>query len=181
MRVEPGDLILVRSEGRFFALARRLAANPYDHIAVVTRDRQTINIDKPGARRLPEERLLRPSLQPLVLRPRFGDAGERDRFVAEIERLVDAPYDVRRTLWLIERIFERRWLGSERALPALGGGRARWICTDAVLLGLERHVTGFAALRELPLDWVRLGSGTTNDFLEIRRLRPDLLDSPPPT
>lgn len=175
MKTEPGDLILVKSEGRLFDLGRRLTGNAYDHVAVVSSDGRTINIDKPGARLLPLERLLRPSLCPLVLRPRFGGEDERARFVAEIERLVSAPYDVRRTLWLVERIFERRIVGQARPLPLLGWDRDRWICTDAVLLGLERRARAFASLREMPLDWVALGSGTTNDLLEIHRRRPDLL------
>ena len=172
---EPGDLILVKSEGPLFALARRLGGNPYDHVAIVSGDRRTINIDKPRVRVLPLDRLLRSPLHPRILRPRFADAEERSRFVGEIERLVRAPYDVRRTLWLVERIFEQRLLGRARPLAPLGSDRRAWICTDAVLLALERHVSGFSALRELPLDWVALGSGTTNDLLEISRRRPDLL------
>ncbi|HEU0033933.1 MAG TPA: hypothetical protein VFQ53_25065 [Kofleriaceae bacterium] len=152
-----------------------MTGNAYDHVAVVASDGRTINIDKPNTRMLPVERLLRESLHPRVLRPVFGDPDERARFVAEIERLVDAPYDVRRTLWLIERLLERKLLRRARALPALGRDRRAWICTDAVLLALERHVPAFAKLRELPLDWVAIGSATTNDLLAIERLRPDLM------
>lgn len=179
MNAEPGDLILVKSGGLLFALGRRLTGNPYDHVAVVSSDGRTINIDKPSARLLPLERLLRPALRPLVLRPRFASGEERARFVAEIERLVSAPYDVRRTLSLLERLLERRLVGGARPLADLGWERRRWICTDAVLLSLERHVSGFASLRALPLDWVALGSGTTNDLIEISRLRPDLLVEAP--
>ena len=68
-----------------------------------------------------------------------------------------------------------RFVGVTRRLPPLGWERERWICTDAVLLGLERNVRGFAGLRELPLDWCELHSGTTNDLLTLSRLRPDLL------
>ena len=175
VHVEPGDLVLVQSPGRFFGVVRRLGGNPYDHVAVVVDDGLSVNIDKPAARTLPVERLLRESLHPLVLRPRFASEDERTRFVAAIEQLLRAPYDVRRTLWLVERLLEQRLLGRARPLPPLGWDRERWICTDAVLLGLERHVSGFAALREMPLDWVAIGSGTTNDLLTIHRARPDLL------
>ncbi len=175
MNVQPGDLILVQSPGRFLGLLRRIAGNPFDHVAVVAGDGTTINIDKPGARVLPAERLLRPSLRPLVLRPRFASDDERAAFVREIERLVDAPYDVRRTLALVARVLQRRFLRRTRPLPPLGWDRARWICTDAVLLGLERHASGFSAVRQLPLDWIALASATTNDLIEISRRRPDLL------
>ena len=174
MTLEPGDLILVKSEGRFFAFGRRVAKNPYDHVAVVASDGCTINIDKPRTRLLPQERLLRPSLEPLVLRPAFAAPTERAAFVTELERLVRAPYDVRRTLQLLGRLLLRR-VGISVPLRKLDWDRERWICTDAVLLSLERHVRAFAHLRELPLDWCALQSGTTNDLLEIHRLRPDLL------
>ena len=173
--VNPGDLILVASPGRVFGLARRLGGTDYDHVAVVARDGRTINIDKPSARLLPAERLLRPTLRPLVLRPVFASDDERRRFVADIERLVDAPYDVRRTLGLVARILARRAFGVAPRLPHAGWERPRWICTDAVLLSLERNVSGFASLRDMPLDWVALGSGTTNDLVAISRRRPDLL------
>lgn len=171
----PGDLILVRSRGVVFRLGRRVAGNPYDHVAVVTSDGRTLNIDKPSARLLPLGRVLRAGLEPLVLRPRFASVGEQAAFVADLERLVSAPYDVERTLWLLERLVERRLTGRARRLPPLGPDRPRWICTDAVLLALERHVSGFSGLRDLPLDWVAIGSGTTNDLLAICRRRPDLM------
>lgn len=175
VRAEPGDLILVQSEGRLFRLGRRLAGNPYDHVAVVATGGRTINIDKPSVRALPLEQLTRASLKPLVLRPRFAGPAERQRFVAEIERLVGAGYDVRRTLALLGTLLARRLTGRSRPLRPLGWDRERWICTDAVLLALERHASGFAAVRDLPLDWTALGSATTNDLLEISRRRPDLL------
>jgi hypothetical protein len=175
MDTRPGDLILVKSPGAPYRLARRLSGNPYDHVAVVASDGRTINIDKPSARLLPVERLLRPALEPRVLRPRFASDQERAGFVASIEALVGAPYDVRRTLSLIERMVERAVLRRARRLPEPDRGQRGWICTDAVLLGLERHMTGFTAIRALPLDWVALGSGTTNDLLAIHRARPDLL------
>lgn len=175
MTVEPGDLILVKSPGLVFGLARRIAGNPYDHVAVVASDGSTINIDKPGARLLPADRLLRPSLQPLVLRPQFASADERAAFVRDIEALVQTPYDVRRTLHLVASVLLRRFAGVTRRLPPLGWDRQAWICTDAVLLGLERNAPRFRELRALPLDWTALASATTNDLLEISRLRPDLL------
>ena len=175
METRPGDLILVKSPGLVWELGRRLGGNAYDHVAIVGSEGRTVNIDKPSARLLRVERLLRPQLRPKVLRPRFASDEERAAFVAEMERLVTAPYDVRRTLGLVARLVTRRLVRVSWPLPRLGWDREKWICTDAVLLGLERHARGFDAIRELPLDWVRLAAGTTNDLLEISRRRPDLL------
>lgn len=61
----------------------------------------------------------------------------------------------------------------------LGPERPRRICTDAVLLGLERNIDGFSSVRKLSLDWTALGSATTADLVEISRRRPDLLREVP--
>ena len=170
---EPGDLVLVKSHGRVFAAGRWLARNAYDHVAVVVDDGQTINIDKPRTRLLPIDRLLRASHEPLVLRPAWPSPAARSEFVGWIEQLSGREYDVRRTFRLLGslalgRVFRIRWpLRRPRA------DQARWICTDAVLLGLERFAG--AELADLPLDWNRLRCGTTNDLLTIHADRPELL------
>lgn len=174
-KLQPGDLILVKSRGKVYAAARKLGGNPYDHIAVVVGGGQTVNIDKPRSRFLPRERLLRESLAPLVLRPAWPSEEARDRFVAWIESCVDREYDVARTLRLISRLLLKRWLHVTRPLDRPRHDRKRWICTDAVLLGLEDTNEAFRALGDLPLDWVSLHCGTTNDFLVIHERRPNLL------
>ena len=173
--VEPGDLVLVQSPGRFYAATRRLLGNPYDHIAVVVGAGQTLNIDKPRARLLPAARLLRASLHPLVLRPSWPSAAARDAFVAWIEQLAGREYDVARTLRLLGRLALRRVARISRPLARPVPDQPRWICTDAVLLGLERFAGRGAELAALPLDWNELGCGTTNDFLAISAARPELL------
>jgi hypothetical protein len=155
-----------------FAAARRLTGNAYDHIAVVVRDGQTVNIDKPMARRLPTDRLLRPELHPLVLRPAWRDDAARDAFVQWMESLIDRAYDVRRTLRLLVSLGLQR-AGLVVPLPRPQPGNPRWICTDAVLLGLERYVRDFDA--RAALDWQALHCATTNDFLRLAKARPDLL------
>lgn len=180
MQLEPGDLILVKSRGAVYAAARRLTGNDYDHVAVVVSGGQTINIDKPGSKYLPQERLLKPSHEPVVLRPAWPNEEARDRFVAWIQRCVERDYDVRRTLRLIPRLLLRKWLRVVRPLERPSADRSRWICTDAVLLGLEQSNEAFRALERLPLDWVSLGCGTTRDFLVIHEKRPDLLARIPP-
>lgn len=172
---EPGDLILVRSPGRIFALGRRLAGNAYDHVAIVVEGGETVNIDKPRVRCLPVERLLRASLAPLVLRPGWQHPDERRAFLAWTRSLLGRPYDRRRTYGLVPRLLARRLTGIAVPLAAPRVDQSHWICTDAVLLGLERCRPGFAAVRGLELDWVRLRCGSTNDFLRIHEARPDLL------
>jgi len=173
--VEPGDLVLVKSPGVVFAAGRLATGNLYDHVGVVVRRGLTVNIDKPGARTLPVDRLLRSALRPRLLRPRWGGPAEREGFVDWIEGLVSAPYDTRRTLQLLPRVLLRRWAGIARPLERADEHTRRWICTDAVLVGLERYAAGFAEIRALPLDWVALRCGTTNDFLVIARERSDLI------
>lgn len=175
MDVRPGDLILVKSRGWLFAAGRRLGGNPYDHVAVVVAGGQTLNIDKPRSRLLPVDRLLRDSLAPLVLRPVWPDAAARDAFVAWIEQLAGRAYDVRRTLRLVLALIIQRTLRRAWPLRPPDSAQPRWICTDAVLVGLERYAGAAPALRALPLDWNRLRCGTTNDFLAIAARAPELL------
>jgi hypothetical protein len=170
---QPGDLILVRSHGLVFAAGRRLTRSSYDHVAVVVAGGQTVNIDKPMTRRLAIERLLRADHEPLVVRPAWRDPAARAAFVDWMESLVDSTYDVRRTLRLLASLVLRR-AGVRLPLSPPRAEGARWICTDAVLVGFERHLADFATA-ELALDWRSLRCGTTNDFLEISRRRPDLL------
>jgi hypothetical protein len=173
--LQPGDLVLVKSSGLVFRLGRTIGGNPYDHVGVVVSDGQTINIDKPSARLLPVERLVRASLRPLVLRPAWESPEARDRFVAWIESLSGREYDVRRTLRLIGRLLLKRFLRVTWPLESPAAGRPKWICTDAVLLGLEQFGKDHDVLRTLPLDWNALGCGTTNDFLVIHEQHPELM------
>ncbi|HSD88863.1 MAG TPA: hypothetical protein VLB44_15150 [Kofleriaceae bacterium] len=173
--LEPGDLVLVKSPGLVFRLGRTIGGNPYDHVGVVVSNGQTINIDKPSARLLPVERLVRARLRPLVLRPVWESPEARDRFVAWIESLSGREYDVRRTLRLIGRLMLKRFLRVTWPLERPDAGRAKWICTDAVLLGLEQFGKDHEVLRTLPLDWNALRCATTNDFLVINERHPELM------
>ena len=158
-QTEPGDLILVRSTDAIFAVARWLAGNAYDHVAVVVDGGRTVNVDKPMTRSLPVERLLRRRLHPVVLRPAFRDAHRRAAFVRWIESLTARRYDTRRTLRLFGRMLLRRVVRWAPPMEPPRPEQDRWICTDAVLVGLEAHAPSFAEIRSLPLDWVRLRCG----------------------
>ncbi len=173
--LEPGDLVLVKSRGLVFAVGRRVGGNAYDHVGVVVDGGQTVNIDKPRTRLVPAARLVRDELEPLVLRPRWPSSDARAAFVRWIGELAGKDYDVRRTLRLIARLIVKRALRVAWRLPRPRPDAPRWICTDAVLLGLEQFAGARDALRELPLDWNALGCGTTNDLLVISERRPDLL------
>jgi hypothetical protein len=174
---EPGDLILVSSPGWGFALGRWAAGNPYDHIAVVVRNGLSTNIDKPASRKLPAAKLLKPHLSPIVLRPRWQTEEQRERFVDWMESLDGLAYDVERTLKLIPRILLRRFFRLALPFKQLEGARDKWICTDAVFLGLERS----AHFRDViqnnkKLDWVALRCATTNDFLRMAEKHPELME-----
>lgn len=171
--LEPGDLILVRSRGAMSTVGRWLGKSPHDHIAVVVDDGRTVNIDKPATRLLPVARLVRPELAPVVLRPVWHDAAARAGFVRWMESLVGAKYDVRRTLRLVPSLLLRR-IGVISPLRRAAPDADRWICTDAVVLGLERFARGFP-FDDPALDWTSLGCATTNDFLRVADRRPDLL------
>ncbi len=175
MQTEPGDLILVKSKKVVFAFFRWLAGSPYDHVAVVIEEDKTINIDKPMTGCLMVQRLLQSELEPLVLRPRFNDEQQRASFVRWIASLSSCRYDTRRTLQLLCRLLFRRIFRWAPAMEPPSPKQGERICTDAVLLGLETYMTGFREIQSLPLDWVRLHCGTTNDFLKIANLRRDLL------
>ena len=54
-------------------------------------------------------------------------------------------------------------------------GTYKWVCTEAILENLSNTLPSFRDIERLPLDYYRLGFSTTNDFLRIARMRPDLL------
>lgn len=172
---QPGDLILVRSSSKGYGLGRAATGNTHDHIAVVVRDDMTTNIVSPATKKIPVERMLKPHLQPVVLRPAWRSDAQREAFVTWMESLDAKPYDVRRTLFLIPRLLLKHWLRIAVPFRALPAERERWICTDAVFIGLEAEPDFQAAIRETPLDWVTLRCATTNDFLRLAEARPDIL------
>lgn len=172
---EPGDLILVRSSAKGYGLGRSATGNTYDHIAVVVNDEKTLNVVTPIGRLLPVENLLRPHLRPVVLRPAWRSDSQRAAFVAWMESLEAKPYDVRRTLALIPRLVLKHWLRIAVPFTPLPSPRERWICTDAVFIGLEAEPEFQTAIRELALDWIALRCATTNDFLRLAEARPDIL------
>jgi len=176
----PGDLLLVRTPRKTFHLGRRLMGSPYDHVSVVVRDDQTLNVVHPRVVRTPLRKMLQPRRAPVLLRPAWPSDEARDRFVEALERLADAPYNLRRGTSLVLRLALRRALGLRFPLSPASLKGPRYICTDTTMLGLSAALPSFEeALRTLPLDYRSLRSATTDDFLRIAELRPDLLRREP--
>lgn len=176
----PGDVLLVRTPRKTYGVGRRLMGSPYDHVSVVVGGEMTLNIVRPKVVRTPLSRMIHPKRRPVLLRPAWPSDQARDRFVDALEALADAPYDLWRGTSLVLRLAVRRALGLQWPMdpPTLAG--PRYICSDATLLGLSAALPGFEeALRTLPLDFTALRSGTTDDFLRIAELRPDLLRREP--
>ena len=172
---EIGDLILVKTPGFFFAVGRWLTGNPYDHIAVVGRNGQTINVAKPKTVRVPVERMLTRKRAPLILRPAWQNDEQRERFVDWMEALADRPYDTARALRLLVLLLLKKYFARVISLPRPALDQSRWICTDAILLGLKRQLPAWDVIEQLPLDWVQLGCSTTNDFIRLSTEPPKLL------
>ncbi len=176
-RVQAGDLILVKTPGFWFTLGRWLTGNPYDHIAVVGRNGQTVNVAKPKVVLVPVERILTRKRAPLILRPAWQNDEQRERFVDWMEALADRPYDTSRALRLLVRILLKRYFGWTVALKRPALEQRRWICTDAILTALQRQIPTWSEIEQLPLDWVQLGCSTTNDFIRLSTELPKLLSA----
>ncbi|HEY8212072.1 MAG TPA: hypothetical protein VIG99_31535 [Myxococcaceae bacterium] len=176
----PGDVLLVQTPRKAYGVGRRLMGSPYDHVSVVVRGEMTLNIVRPKVVRTPLSRMLQARRRPVLLRPAWPSDQARDRFVDALEALADAPYDPWRGVSMVLRLAVRRALGVHLPMdpPRMEG--PRYICTDTTLLGLSAALPDFEeALRTLPLDYRALRSASTNDFLRIAELRPDLLRREP--
>lgn len=172
IQTEPGDLILVRSSGFVYRFGRKITGNTYDHVAVVGHDGQTLNIVKPVGKHVPAEKLL--AKESLVLRPAWRNDADRDAFVAWVESRMTSRYDTSRTFQLIAKLILRNVSGLHLPLREAHAAQERWICTDAILIGLHAH-TDFEDVRNLAIDWNKLNAGTTNDFVDIARQLPHVL------
>lgn len=173
---QPGDVLLVKSPRKAWAVGRRVMGTPYDHLALVIRGDQVLNVVWPRAVRTPLSRMLRPNKMPVLLRPAWPSEAVREGFVDALERLWDVPYDTARAASFLLRLALRRALGVRLPLrpPSMEG--PRYTCTDTAVLALCAALPSFeGALRTLPLDYAALSCASTTDFLRIAELRPDLL------
>jgi hypothetical protein len=174
-KLEPGDLILVQTQGWSFSLGRKLTQNPYDHVAVVIDDGQTLNIVKPKAVIVPVEHIAEPDRTPLVLRPAWDSPEQVPLFIENMNTFRDTSYDLQHAMMGICLVTLREWLRLSLRIRPLHNGARKCVCTEAILVSLIKSVPGFEEIKEIPLDYVTLGFATTNDLLRIARSRPDLL------
>ncbi len=172
---EPGDLILIRTPGWGYRFGCALDRQSYDHVAVVVGNGMTINIVRPRARLIPLERLLETRPERMVLRPGWESDSQRDAFVDAMEAFEGRPYDMRRALTGIGLNILHARLALRIKLRRPPPGTEIWVCTEAILENLRSAIPVFREIEHLPLDYYRLGFSTTNDFLSIAELRPDLL------
>ena len=171
----PGDLLLVKTTGRGYALGRSITRNSYDHIAVVLPDNETLNIIFPRAVILPLSAFRKPQNAPLILRPQWESTEQRDTFIREMQGFVDARYDLTKTFTGIFLTCLCTWLGIRVAMRKRREPPSKWICTEAILASLFKASREFEAIKGMKLDYTILGFATTNDFLRISARFPNLL------
>ncbi len=174
-KVQPGDLLLIRTPGRIYSLGRKLTRNAYDHVAVVINEGKTLNIVPPRAVVVPVELMSHARRAPLILRPVWKTPQQACDFVAAMGQLEGVSYALRHTLAGITLVMLRTWFGISIRMKPLPEDTQRWTCTEAILLYLTRTIPGFREIQEIPLDYFSIGFATTNDLLRIAQNRPDLL------
>jgi hypothetical protein len=172
----PGDLLLVRTPGAVYEIGRRLTRNVYDHIAVVVNGGLTLNIVQPRGKLIPLTRLVTREREPRLLRPRWASEGQSISFVRRMERYQNVTYNSIRTYRGIGQLLTKRIIGAHWTTPRLELDAQCWICTEAILLELQETMPEFKRILELPLDYNQLGFATTNDFLLITEMVPELLE-----
>jgi len=173
--IRPGDLLLVKTPRLAYGFGRWFARHPYDHVGVVASGGQVVNVVKPAAVLTPLSRMLAPVRKPVLMRPSFRSDEGRARFVGALEALVGCQFDMARAWTLLAAVLLKQFSGLRVPLRPPPPADGRWVCSDAVLVHLLKHVAGFEEIRALPLDWNQLRCGTINDFFRIARERPDLL------
>lgn len=179
--IQPGDLILVKTPGIGFAIARRLVRSDYDHVAVVMHNDNTLNIVMPRAVMLPLSVVSKPQNAPLVLRLNWHTIEQREQFIAEMQRYAGVAYDTRKTLIGIILVFLRAWLRVKFRLEMRDASTRKAICTEAILLSMMKALPDLEVIDGMELDYYLLGFGTTNDFMRIAKQFPNLLAVVPRT
>ncbi|MCL4558220.1 MAG: hypothetical protein M1491_06270 [Deltaproteobacteria bacterium] len=174
-KLAPGDILLTRTHGIFYALWRKLSCTLYDHSAVVLEDNETMNVVYPVTKKLPASHFFRSGKSPMVLRPVWKNGEQTREFLRSMRRLEGTHYNSFRGIINISNmmIYYRLGLKIPLKIPALTS--RRWVCTDAILMHLHNIVPGFSGIGTLDLDLFRFGFTSPNDFLRIAYYRPDIL------
>lgn len=174
-KLEPGDIVLIKTPGAAYAAWRRLSCSPYDHVAVMLENKDTFNIVYPVAKKLPASFFFRSGKTPLVLRPVWQNQSQRRDFTDMMEKLEGMHYNALRGIIGVINMVTYNRLRVRIPVKTPGMTSKTWICTDATLLYLETCMHGFSKMRTLNLDLFRLGYTSTNDFIQIADHMPDLL------
>lgn len=174
-KIQPGDLLLVRTPGIGYSIGRKLTRNTHDHIAVVLNKGVTLNIVNPITVIRPISIFCKPNRNPLILRPKWRDMEQRKRFVKEIEKFSNSVYNVKKTIFGVFFTSLYGWLGIRMPMKKLDESAKRWICTEAILISLLKTFPEFKVINNIKLDYHSLGFATINDFLRISKHFPELL------
>jgi hypothetical protein len=169
--LQPGDVCLLKTPGAIYSASRSLLSSAYDHAVVaLERPDQCLNIAPPTARRIPTCQAVLALREPLVLRPALSPA-ETGVFVDLCASLVGKPYDLANLYMTLGRSLLEKQLKVGRFLPKVPQGGV--VCTDAILSCLVRASPAFRLAVESadpPLDRVRAGAATPNDFVRLTDL-----------
>ena len=171
----PGDLLIIKSPGRLIDFGRSLVRSEYDHIAVVNKNLDTVNIVFPKTRIIPLEKIADLSRVPVLLRPVWKGTEETEFFLDHFNSYLDADYNVLKTIKGFLTLILYNWTGVTIKLDKLEESNPEWICTEAILISLIKSKEEYISIEELGLDYNKLGFATINDFLRIAESRPDLL------
>jgi hypothetical protein len=182
--VRPGDIILLRTPGKLYKLARTTAQNPFDHVVIVMKSgAQVLHVSPPEARLLPLSKVMEPKFEPLALRPSLGPA-ELEIFLSSAENVIGTRYNSSRTFALLFRLGLEAHAGIQPSKPLTKRGLLKngAICTDVVLSSLchasvEFHnaVMGSESSVSNELDYIKHGAGSLRDLIRINQHFPRML------
>jgi len=175
-RIQPGDLLLVKTPGTIYKIGRKITKNIYDHIAVVLYDDETLNIVVPKTIIRPTTIFSKPNRIPLIVRPKWKNTSQLKSFIIEMTKFKSSIYNKKKTIIgiLLSTLYSR--LGIKFRMKKLDETSRRWICTEAILICLMKAFPEFKAITRLKLDYNSIGFATTNDFLRISEQFPELLN-----
>jgi len=174
-KVQPGDLLIVKTPGLLYSFGRRLTRNTHDHIAVVLNNYKTLNIVVPKTIIRPIFIFIRPKKEPILLRPQWKNLDQRNKFISEIKKFKASVYNIRKTILGIILTTFYSWLGIRIPMKKLRPSAKKWICTEAILNVLLKVLPCFKKIERVKLDYHSIGFATINDFLRISQQNPEIL------
>ncbi len=174
-KLAPGDILLTQTYGFFYALWRKLSCTMYDHSAVVLENNETLNIVYPVAKKLPASHFFRSDKSPMALRPVWRNEKQRMEFLNSMQQFEGTHYNLFRGVFNISNMMIYYRLGLKIPLKVPEITSKKWVCTDAILMYLQKIMPEFSPIDTLDLDLFRFGFTSPNDFLRIAYYMPDIL------